>query len=78
MRQEDVQAKFIGNTAGYTWDASRGLYYKLVTYNQDVGTLPSPKIIGWDGVYWYVNGIQITESTVWKWIDEASVASLSP
>ena len=78
VRQEDVHAKFIGNTAGYTWDASRGLYYKLVTYNQAVGTLPSPKIIGWDGVYWYVNGIQITESTVWKWLDEASVASLAP
>ena len=51
---------------GYQFDGTR--YYKEVEYGSQIGTLPDPRLIGWDFSGWYLeNKRKITSADVWVW-----------
>lgn len=37
------------------------------TYNSAIGSMPIPSLIGWKFMGWYIDNVEITDSTIWKY-----------
>ena len=56
-----VANRIPGLFAGYQFDGTR--YYKEVEYGSQIGTLPDPRLIGWDFSGWYLESKRKITST---------------
>ncbi len=62
-----LYARWEGLKFTLTFDSSSGEKYKSVTYGSAIGELPKPiNKAGYKFSGWYVDGIKIGETTVWK------------
>lgn len=61
---------------GFDVDGRYDVFEEItVTYGQPIGTLPAPTKSGWRFGYWKIDGLAITENTVWNYLlDKFAVA----